>query len=92
MKPVYHRGSHQVTARRLVAVWTANPATVCGFCGLTREEGIRLWGERRGRWEADHYPPGNLEGRYRPAHARCNRSAGARSGNQKRKGTGYDWP
>lgn len=82
-KAAHHRGPHDEISRRLRAIWTADPATRCGFCGQPARRGDP--------WQADHHPPGNLDGRYRPAHATCNAKAGATYGNRKRNPTSRNW-
>lgn len=83
----YHRGSHNTLSRLIRNWWNTHPETTCARCGLTRAQGIELWG-KNGEWEAGHIVPGTIARStldYQPEHARCNRSAGAAMGNRQRE-------
>ena len=83
-KAPHHRGPHQRIARHVVTTANNNPNQTCPRCGLSRIEGINLWGEQ-GEWEAGHRIDGNSAGGYQAEHRHCNRSAGATLGNTQRE-------
>jgi hypothetical protein len=58
----------------------ADPTTRCRRCGKTLAE------VPGSTWDAGHVIDGQIDGPLAPEHAGCNRSAGARLGNQRRKG------
>lgn len=85
MKPPHYAGSYHVRSRQLKAHANANPETRCWRCGLTRNEYAAIHGDRPARWTAGHIHDGEVEGPLMPEHHRCNSSAGATMGNQRRQ-------
>ena len=82
-KQPHHKGTHQVTARRVVAAANATSGYRCPTCGLTLTEGITRWGTN-GQWEGGHRVHGQPAYGYHAQHRHCNRSEGAAYGNANR--------
>lgn len=79
-KGAHHRGAHQRLSAQARARYN-NPATRCARCGQPARPGDP--------WQAGHKldgVPATSVADYQPEHASCNTSAGARLGNQRRKG------
>lgn len=80
-KGAHHRGPHQRLSAQARARYNANLATRCARCGQPARPGDP--------WQAGHKldgVPATSVADYQPEHASCNTSAGARLGNQRRKG------
>lgn len=88
-KPAHHRGTHQVTAKRVTDAAYRDPTTTCRRCGLTLAE--RRETHPTATWDAGHPDPGQTG--YAAECSHCNRSAGAAEGNRRRNGliTSRNW-
>lgn len=90
-KGAHHRGSHDRRAQAVRDTANADPTTTCRRCGLTLAE--KRLEKPNDTWDAGHLNDGQVNGPLVPEHASCNRSAGARLGNRRRRGfrTSRDW-
>lgn len=82
----HYRGTYWRDSARIRALAYANPHTRCWRCGRTRAEHGRPW-------QAGHIHDGQVGGPLAPECQPCNASAGARLGNQRRRGlrTSRSW-
>ena len=79
-KAAHHRGLHDKLSRICRRAWNADPTTTCSYCGLTRDQGVELWGEQ-GEWQAAHKVARRIArttNDYMAAHAHCNQGDNAR--------------
>lgn len=81
----HYTGSYDQRAKAVRAAANADPSTRCRRCGLTLEERRRANPGKRIVWDAGHLEDGNYLSPLVPEHSDCNRSAGARLGNAKRR-------
>lgn len=92
-----HDWQHDVIARQVRAQAYGDSTTRCRLCGLTLAQRRTI--KPTETWDAGHPHPDardvqpgfNHEG-YAPEHAGCNRSLGARKGNQRRYSTNPTQP
>lgn len=84
VKKPWHRGTHQVAARKVTAQANARPGYRCPRCGLTLAQARRRWGPKT-HWQGGHVIDGQIGGPLRAECSHCNASAGAAAGNRKRK-------
>ena len=82
----HYGGSYNTRAKAVRLHAYANPATVCGMCGLTLAQHARTATGKPPTWDADHQRPGDPTSPLRPVVSSCNRSAGATLGNNRRVG------
>lgn len=80
-KGAHHRGPHQRLSAQARARYNADPNTLCARCHQPARHGDP--------WQAGHRHdgvPATSLADYQPEHTSCNAAAGARLGNQRRKG------
>ena len=77
VKPAHYRGDYHRRAAAVRAAANADPDTVCWRCGLGARPGDP--------WEAGHLHDGDPLAPLAPEHRSCNRAAGARLANERRK-------
>lgn len=88
-KAAHHRGSHQVTAKRVTDRAYANPDTRCGNCHNTLDKcGPRNDGRNRNgspcTWQAGHNVAGDSRYGYSAWCSHCQGQEGAQITNSKR--------
>ena len=90
MAKPHHGHTHRRLGTPCVVAANADPTYRCPLCGLTREQGIKAYGNKGGQWDRGH--KGDTLGKratstadYEAQHAHCNRSRGATLGNKQRE-------
>lgn len=83
-KPAHYRGSYHVQARKVREAAYANPLTRCWRCGLMLHEHEPHKTGKPATWTAGHVIDSDQRSPLRPEASTCNKSAGARYGNQLR--------
>lgn len=86
MAGLHHRGTYARRAALVRARAYADPTTVCWRCGRTLAEHPPHRTGRPATWTAGHVEDGRIDGQLLPEASTCNYSAGASTGNRRRRG------
>lgn len=82
-KPAHYRGTYHVASRRVRDAAYADPSTRCWRCGLRLHECKPHRNGKPARWTAGHLIDSDPTSPLLPECSPCNKSAGAKLGNQR---------
>lgn len=83
-KAAHHRGTYQVTAKRVTDAAYQNPYQQCWRCHLTLPQVQAKYPRRRVHWTAGHLVDGMTDGPLAAECSVCNYGHGAAMGNRRR--------
>lgn len=84
-KPAHYRGTFHVRSRQVREAAAADPLTRCWRCGLTLHEHKPHKTGRPATWTAGHLRDGDPTSPLLPEASTCNKSAGTRLSNERRR-------